>query len=409
MIQVRGSVRRTRGIVAVLACALLLASCSGSDDSGGSGSSGKGGKGGDKPKIEPASVSVLPADKSANLAPNTPVVVKASKGTLTKVTVTDGKGGQLEGALDDAKMTWTSTGTLRFGSTYSVAATATNAAGEGTDSNASFSTMAPKALAYDAMAPLAGMTVGVGYPIRIYFKHDANDKPLSVANKDEVLKHLKVTTTPAQEGAWRWFGGDTEVHWRPKEYWQAGTKVNVNIDLTGVDLGEGVVAKRSREVAFRIGEKHVSIADQRTHRLKVYKGDKLVQDFPAALGKEEPGRYTKSGPHVVVTKDRKKHMDSTTYGLALDAGGYTTDVEWATRISNNGEFAHSAPWSVKDQGVRNVSHGCINLSPQNAKWFFEFSQVGDVVDVKGGPVPLTEKDGDIFDWTIPWSTWVQPS
>ena len=70
---------------------------------------------------------------------------------------------------------------------------------------------------------------------------------------------------------------------------------------------------------------------------------------------------------------------------------------------------HSAPWSVADQGVRNVSHGCINASPDNAAWFFDFSQIGDVVEVVGTPVPLGPADGDIYDWAIPWEQWVAGS
>ena len=37
------------------------------------------------------------------------------------------------------------------------------------------------------------------------------------------------------------------------------------------------------------------------------------------------------------------------------------------RISDNGEFIHQNPDTVDVQGVDNVSHGCINLSPQSAK------------------------------------------
>jgi lipoprotein-anchoring transpeptidase ErfK/SrfK len=94
----------------------------------------------------------------------------------------------------------------------------------------------------------------------------------------------------------------------------------------------------------------------------------------------------------------------------LDAGGYITEVEYATRISNNGEFVHAAPWSVAQQGNANVSHGCINLSPERAAWYFDFSQVGDVVEViNGGGETLSAADGDIYDWVIPWETWLQGS
>jgi hypothetical protein len=54
-----------------------------------------------------------------------------------------------------------------------------------------------------------------------------------------------------------------------------------------------------------------------------------------------------------------------------------------------------------------VSHGCVNLSPANAQWFFNFSRIGDVVDVVGSRVMLSAKDGDIYDWAFSWSRWVQ--
>ena len=52
-----------------------------------------------------------------------------------------------------------------------------------------------------------------------------------------------------------------------------------------------------------------------------------------------------------------------------------------------------------------MSHGCVNLSPANAAWFFGIAQAGDVVSITGTPVPLTSKDTDVPDWTIPWSQW----
>jgi lipoprotein-anchoring transpeptidase ErfK/SrfK len=42
---------------------------------------------------------------------------------------------------------------------------------------------------------------------------------------------------------------------------------------------------------------------------------------------------------------------------------------------------HSAPWSVGSQGYANVSHGCINLSPENAAWYFDTVSLGDPIIV----------------------------
>lgn len=385
---------RGHRVATLLALTLaLVAACTSSSPTGG------------PPTTPSAEITIRPAADAANIAVNTPVVVSVAGGKLTTVTLIDARGHQVAGALSADATRWTSSGALGFTATYTVTAHARNAAGTATDQTSRFSTIAPRMLAYDAVAPLSSSTVGVGLPIRIYFHNDSDDSALAVTNESEVLKHISVRTVPAQPVGYLWFGNGTELHLRPKAYWQAGTEITVSLNLLGVQLADGVYGKRSRQVSFSIGAKHVSIANTTTHRLLVYDRDKLVQNFPASMGKEVPGRYTHNGVHVVIEKKAVQHMDSTTFGLALDAGGYTADVQWATRISNNGEFVHSAPWSVGQQGYANVSHGCVNLAPARAKWFYDFSQPGDVVEVTGSRVPLTPKDGDIYDWTVPWSQW----
>ena len=47
----------------------------------------------------------------------------------------------------------------------------------------------------------------------------------------------------------------------------------------------------------------------------------------------------------------------------------------------SGVYVHSAPWSVDSQGYLNVSHGCINLSPDNAAWYFDTVHIGDPINV----------------------------
>ena len=76
-------------------------------------------------------------------------------------------------------------------------------------------------------------------------------------------------------------------------------------------------------------------------------------------------------------------------------------------IPISGIFFHSAPWSIGDQGRRNVSHGCLNLSPENAKWVFDNSKQGDVVIVKNSGGPVLESWDGFGDWQVPWATWVQ--
>ena len=417
--------RRTAAVAAVGAL-LLLAGC----NNGGTG--GQAAPSTSAVPPPPAEVAVSPAAGTADVSPVAPIQVTVTGGEVTTVALVDDKGEHLTGSLGpagdsaaaaptstsgaaasgsaaasatpDAEQTptqktvvWTPDTPLQYGTTYTLTATAQNPDRREVSASSTFTTVSPDQTDTPGIGPLDGMVVGVGMPIRVYF-----DQP--VKNKAEVERHLKVTSSRPTDGVWNWMN-DSEVHFRPSTYWPAGTDVTLDADLYGVDLGDGVWGEKNREISFHIGAKHVSIADAAAHTLQVFDGDQLVQNFPMSAGSN--ANPTRNGPHVVTESYRHIVMDSSTFGLAVDApGGYRTDVEYAVRISNNGEFVHSAPWSVGDQGYRNVSHGCINLAPSRAQWFFNWAQPGDIVEVKNsiGPM-LSAADGDIYDWAIPWDQW----
>jgi len=347
---------------------------------------------------------VLPADGAAGLSPASAILVSVGHGELDSVTVEDSAGTSVGGAIASGENgsgspLWQPTEPLLYGESYTVTAEATGEDGEQVSSTSTFDTVAPTVQVFPAIGPLDGTTVGVGMPIRVYFDQPVTDRAAAERN-------LIVSTSVAVVGGWNWFS-DTEVHWRPQVYWPAYTEVRLDANMYGVNLGNGAWGKLDRSIAFTVGASHISIADASTYTMQVYSDGALVQTYPVSMG--TPENATRSGPHVVIDKERNKIMDSTTYGLALDAGGYLTEVEYATRISNNGEFVHAAPWSVAQQGNSNVSHGCINLAPERAAWFFDFSQIGDVVEVINGGPMLGPVDGDIYDWAIPWETWLQGS
>ncbi|TQF74737.1 L,D-transpeptidase [Rhodococcus spelaei] len=127
------------------------------------------------------------------------------------------------------------------------------------------------------------------------------------------------------------------------------------------------------------GDTPVAVANVTTHQFTVDIGG-VVKAMPASMGK--PGHETPLGTFHVLEKFRSMVMDSSTYGVPVDSPeGYRLEVEYAVRITWSGIFVHSAPWSVDSQGYANVSHGCINLSPENARWFFDNVNVGDAVTV----------------------------
>ncbi len=388
--------RRAAAVVAVGAL-VFLAGCSGDDEGGGSGSSGGSASG-----AAPAQLTLAPADGAEDVSPVAPLELSVAVGAPADVTVVDDAGSPVEGDTaevpgEPATEVWTAATPLDYGTSYTLTATATNDADEETEESATFTTVTPETLSTPSIGPLDGTTVGVGMPIRVYF-----DEP--VADKAAVESHLVVTSSTPTDGTWNWFS-DSEVHFRPSQYWPADTEVTLDAQLYGIDFGEGIWGEKNRTIDFSIGDRHVSVVDAGTHVMDVFDGDRLVQSFPMSAGSAE--NPTRNGPHVVTESHRDITMDSSTFGLAVDApGGYRTDVEYAVRISNNGEFVHAAPWSAGSQGVENVSHGCINLSTERAGWFFGFARTGDVVEVKNSIGPqLSSADGDIHDWAIPWDEW----
>jgi lipoprotein-anchoring transpeptidase ErfK/SrfK len=379
-------------IVGVLA---LLTGCRGSSSEGSGGSAAQ-------ESSPPAQVVLTPADRSVDLSPTTPVQVAVTDGTLGKVTVAAADGTQVSGKLapsadDPTTSAWTPDHPLAYGTRYTLTAKAANAAKDVATVTSTFTTVTPGTVTTPSVGPLNGTTVGVGMPIRVYFDQ-------SVTDRAAVEKHLTVTSSTPTDGAWNWLS-DKEVHFRPSTYWPADTDVTLSAALYGVDLGDGVWGEKDRTVSFHIGASHVSVADAAAHTLTVKDGGAVVQTYPMSAGSS--ANPTHNGAHVVLQSYRNITMDSSTFGLAVDApGGYRSDVEYAVRISNNGEFVHAAPWSVGQQGSSNVSHGCVNLSTDRAAWFFDFSQPGDVVEVVNSIGPtLSRVDGDIYDWAIPWAQW----
>ena len=292
------------GVVVVVAAVAGCTSSSGSSSGGGDKPAAGGGRGEQSsPAAQAATLAVVPAANAAAVAPADPVKVTATGGTLTSVSVA-GSGGAVKGALNPDKTVWTSTDKLGFGARYTVSAVATNADGQKTTTTSAFTTARAASTVFPAVSPLSGTTVGVGMPIRVYFENPVTDRKAALAR-------MKVTTSVPTVGAWRWFSA-TEVHWWPKTYWKPGTKVALDTDLRGVSLGAGTYGSvnADRHIAFTIGASHVSIADAKTHRMKVWVNGKLTKDFPASLGKEVQGQFTHNGVHVVTDKKASMTMDS---------------------------------------------------------------------------------------------------
>lgn len=395
-----GGPRRGLLVGGVLGLAvLMITSCTSGeaetapkDDARGSTSSAK-----PAPPKKPVKLTITPGDKAADVVPGGPVTIAAVDGKVTQVTLVNEDGEPVQGQLSPDGTTWQTTEPLGFGRTYTATATGAGTDGKPATVTSVFSTVTPRVKADVSMNPLDGQTVGVGQPLAFYF--DVN-----IENKAAVEQAIQISTTPHVEGAFYWFD-DSEVHWRPKEYFPAGTKITVNAAIYGKDFGNGVFGNDSRLANVTVGDAVVATADGATHQMTVTINGAVARTIPISMGK--PGHETPSGTYVIMSEHTNYTMDSSTYGVPTDAAeGYRTTVAVASRMSNSGIFFHSAPWSVGDQGHRNVSHGCLNMTTENARWLQEISQKGDVFIVQNSGGPVLESWDGLGDWQIPWDQWV---
>jgi lipoprotein-anchoring transpeptidase ErfK/SrfK len=397
--------------VAVLLLA-SVAACSG----GGSAGAGFGGLPGPgesssaapttPPPAPAARVSVSPRNGTEGYSVVKPVVVTAKAGTLTSVSVRNADGKAVRGSLSADRTSWRSSEPLGYDRTYSVNAVATNTDGKPTRASARFSTVEPRTFTLPYLAPSPGSTVGVGQPISVRF-----DEP--IADKAAAERALTVTTSPAVQGSWHWFS-DQVVHWRPPRYWRPGTKVTVTAKVYGVHVGDDIYGQQDVATSFTIGRSKIATIDDRTKRMVVRIDGRVVRTIPVAMGKDRRvvvnGRtidyLTQSGPHIVAEKYKVKKMSSASYGVTDKEHPeyYEEEIPLAVRISPDGEFVHSAPWSLADQGRRNVSHGCVNISPTHARWFYDTFSFGDIVDIRNTGRLLPQAPG-YNEWGIPWAEW----
>ena len=341
----------------------------------------------------------VPAMFASTLGPDgvqpwaAPLVMSARGGELLDVVALGPDDSVLPGTVQGNR--WTSDETLLPSSDYRVTTTALDSSGKEHRQRHAIRTSPAERVVTAALSPGDDVIVGVGTPVAVRLDTAVSDP----AAREALEARLLVESEPAVRGAWRWLH-DRELHWRPAEFWPAGTTVSVEADLDRLPLPDGLWGSGVRTARFEIGDAVVSTVDVAAHTMTVTRNGEVLRVLPASMG--TPENPTRGGTHLVLEKYASKVLDSDTVGLP---GEYETEVQSAVRLTYSGTFTHAAPWSVRDQGVRNVSHGCINLSPADAQWFYDLARRGDVVHVVGTDVPPKLDDPGAADWNLSFDDW----
>jgi hypothetical protein len=123
--------------------------------------------------------------------------------------------------------------------------------------------------------------------------------------------------------------------------------------------------------------------------LSVYNNNQLV--YATLLSSGAPGFWTRPGLFKITEKLDTTPMSGT---FAADRSDYyyLEDVPW-TMYFDGARALHGAYWHTKFGYVQ--SHGCVNLSPGDSKWLYDWAVMGDWVYVwdPSGKTPTDLPEG----------------
>ncbi|MEU2771391.1 Ig-like domain-containing protein [Streptomyces sp. NPDC007162] len=398
--------RRVLGACAALMVgALTLTACGGNADAQTDDS--KGGGQDSAARTSAAKIAISAKDGSTGASINTTGVrVNGGRLTVVKMTVA-GSGQAVAGTVSADGSTWKPKEQLERGTKYQISATAKDSKGLTAAANSIFTTVNSANSYIGTYTPDNGTTVGVGMPVSFDF-----DKVIT--EKKAVQSHITVTSSSGQQVVGHWFGAQ-RLDFRPQDYWKAGSKVTMKIDLDGVEGANGVYGVQKKTVTFTVGRSQVSTVDAHTQTMTVMRDGKLLKSVPVSTGSPEHTTY--NGQMVISEKFTQTRMNSQTVGLG---GEYDIpDVPHAMRLTTSGTFIHGNYWYNKGNppfGREGTSHGCVGMADvqgaqgdTTAKWFYDNSLVGDVVIVKNSPDKTVQPDNGLNGWNLSWSEWTAGS
>ena len=386
----RSESRRPRGGAAVTALGgalcLLIAGCQGGSSGPGPGGPASGTA--TSPSAAGMRLSITPASGARRVSPGQGITVNAAGGKLSSVTV-QAAGEPVTGALNAARTRWHSSWALATSARYTVTARAVSQSGQAVTQTSSFRTLTPARTFQTQIFEGYHKIYGVGMPIMLTFSQPITDKAA-------VERSLQLRTSKPVVGAWYW-DGDKTLNFRPRGYWPAHTKVSFTGHLDGVEGAPGMYGTHTLTQSFTIGRSLIVVASTASHKMKLYRGGKLLHRWPISTGR--PGDNTPNGTYLTIEKGNP---------VLMVGPGYRLKVPWSVRFTWSGDYLHDAFWSVGEQGFTNVSHGCVNMAPADAEAYYKMERPGDPVTVTGSPRAGVWDNG-WTEWFLSWPKYLKGS
>lgn len=207
--------------------------------------------------------------------------------------------------------------------------------------------------------------------------------PVPVRRDPDRLKHVLMAFLPRQVPLWRWSGdghlravgfGQAFVRFRPQAHRVVLVLGNKGLEervyvrhpqgawLRMDDLR--VAYRRPRPAEVEVGERWLYI-DREQQTLTAYEGDE-----PRYVTLVSSGRRGYETP-VGTFRVREKYRSKTMQGDDANDGPYEIEeVPWI-QYYDGGFALHGAYWH--ENFGEPQSHGCVNLSPRDARWLFRWT------------------------------------
>lgn len=343
------------------------------------------------PSATPMAIALTPADGARNQPVST--AIRVAGATINHISVSTANGTAVRGELRNDGSAWLPAGPLAYARTYTATAVLTSPNGRVTTATTTFATVAPPSwFVTSGLYLFDGRTYGIAMPVVAEFRPG-----IPAADRAAVQRRMVVRTDPPQPGVWHWLADGTQAYYRAPRYWQPGTTISVRLALKGIPLSNGRYGGRDHGATARIGRAFEMRVDNATKTMTVYEDGIRTKGIPVSLGK----RSTPSSSGTMVVMDKLEHTIFDTREEPDPANRYVKEIDYAQRLTWDGEFIHAAPWTADAPGRRNVSHGCVNVSTADARWLFAKTKVGDPVTVTGTERRITPGNGWTA-WNLSW-------
>ncbi|WP_338677973.1 Ig-like domain-containing protein [Streptomyces sp. SCSIO 30461] len=366
---------------------------------------------GGKPRPPADTIRITPDDGAKDVAADSKLEVKLSSGRLERVKVTrteDAQAIDVPGSISEDGLRWRPrAGTrLALAAQYRVDAVALDAHGRRAARNATFTTLVPEHRFIGYFNPENRSTVGTGMIVSFVF----NQK---IKERAAVQRAIRVSAHPPVEIVGRWFDSQ-RLDFRPREYWQPGTKVSIDLRLRDVEGAPDVYGIQHKTTTFTVGRSQISTVDVRNHTMEVRRGERLLATLPVTAGARDTTTY--NGKMVVSEMFDVTRMDGATVGFRNETGKSEYDIKdvpHAMRLTTSGTFLHGNYWAHPSVfGSANTSHGCVGLRDEKggsqsspAGWFFDRTLVGDVIEVVNSPDRQVDPWNGLSGWNMDWADW----